>query len=88
MWQATVPRWLGIKGVDGHEQEFRQVYSLNIHKFVQTIAHYAMNGVPDVGFKMKIRIHNEGVVEAVKKSSPPPAPPPAGDMTSSTQIRD
>ena len=47
-----------------------------------------MNGVPDVGFKMKIRIHNEGVVEAVKKFSPPPAPPPAGDMTSSTQIRD
>ena len=40
-----------------------------------------MNGVPDVGFKMKIRIHNEGVVEAVKRSSPPPAPPPAGDMT-------
>ena len=40
-----------------------------------------MNGVPDVGFKMKIRIHNEGVVEAVKKSSPLPAPQPAGDMT-------
>ena len=40
-----------------------------------------MNGGPDVGFKMKIRIHNEGVVEAVKKSSPPPTPPPAGDMT-------
>jgi len=19
MWQATVPRWLGIKGVDGHK---------------------------------------------------------------------
>src|SRR3990170_5428254 len=32
MWQATVPRWRGIKGVDGHKQEFRQVYSLNIHK--------------------------------------------------------
>ena len=45
-----------------------------------------MNGGPDVGFKMKIRIHNEGVVEAVKKSSPPPTPPPAGDMTASTQI--
>ena len=29
---------------------------------------------------MKIRIHNEGVVEAMKNSSPPPAPPPAGDM--------
>jgi len=47
-----------------------------------------MNGVPDVGFKMEIRIHNEGVVEAVKKFSPPPAPPPTGDMTGSTQIRD
>ena len=29
-----------------------------------------MNGVLDVGFKMKIRIHNEGVAEAVKKSTP------------------
>jgi len=48
--------------------------------FVQTIAHYAMNGESAVGFKMEIRIHNEGVVEAVDKSSPPPAPPPAGDM--------
>ena len=37
-----------------------------------------MNGGPDIGFKMKIRIHNEGVVEAVKKSSPPPTPPQAG----------
>ena len=27
----------------------------------------------------EIRIHNEGVVEAVDKFSPPPAPPPAGD---------
>ena len=38
-----------------------------------------MDGESAVWFKMKIRIHNEGVVEAVKKSSPPPAPPPAGD---------
>jgi len=37
-----------------------------------------MNGVPDVGFKMKIRIHNEGVVEAVKKFSPPPYTPASG----------
>ena len=74
--------------MDGHKEEFRQVYSLNIHKFVQTIAHYAMNGVPDVGFKMEIRIHTEGVFEAVKKSSPPHTPPPAGDMTGSTQIMD
>ena len=47
-----------------------------------------MNGGPAVGFKMEIRIHNEGVVEAVDKSSPPPTPPPAGDMTGSTQIMD
>ena len=39
-----------------------------------------MNGESAVGFKMKIRIHNEGVVEAMKNSYPPPAPPPAGDM--------
>jgi len=41
-WQATVPRWRGIKGVDGHKQEFRQVYSLNIHKVCrmgETAAH-------------------------------------------------
>ena len=31
-----------------------------------------MNGESAVGFKMKIRIHNEGVVEAMKNSSPPP----------------
>jgi len=74
--------------VDGHKEEFRQVYSLNIHKFVQTIAHYAMNDGTDVGFKMKIRIHNKGIVEAVDKSSPSPYPPPAGDMTDSTQIMD
>ena len=66
--------------MDGHKQEFWQVYSLNIHKFVRTIAHYAMNGESAVGFKMKIRIHNEGIVEAMKNSSPPPYPPPAGDM--------
>jgi len=78
----------GLRGWTGISRSFgrlrrelsRTVYSLNIHKFVQTIAHYAMNGGPNVGFKMKIRIHNEGVVEAVDKSSPPPAPPPAGDM--------
>ena len=74
--------------MDGHKQEFWQVYSLNIHKFVRTIAHYAMNGGQDVGFKMEIRIHNEEVVEAVDKSSPPPYPPPAGDMMGSTQIMD
>ena len=39
-------------------------------------------------FQMKIRIHNKGVVEAVKKSSPPLTPPPAGDMTGSIQIMD
>jgi len=33
-----------------------------------------MNGGPDVGFKMKIRIHNDWVVEVVKKFSPPPHP--------------
>src|SRR3989337_2093189 len=30
--KPLVPRWRGIKGVDRHKQEFRQVYSLNIHK--------------------------------------------------------
>ena len=54
--------------------------------FYRVILYYAMNCGPDIGFKMKIRIHNEGVVEAVKKSSPPPTPPPAGDMMGSTQI--
>ena len=53
---------------------------------VAAVLRYAMNGVSDVVFKMKIRIHNEGVVEAVKKSDPPPAPPPAGDIADSTRI--
>ena len=37
-----------------------------------------MNGESAVGFKMKIRIHNEGVVEAMKNSSPPPTPASGG----------
>ena len=45
-----------------------------------------MNGESAAGFKMKIRIHNEGVVEAMKNSSPPPAPPPAGDMPLTHQM--
>jgi len=48
--------------------------------FVSTIVNYAMIGELTVGFKMKIGIHSNGVVEEVKNSSPPPAPPPAGDM--------
>jgi len=47
---------------------------------VAALLRYAMNGESAVGFKMKIRIHNKGVVEAMKNSSPPPAPTPAGDM--------
>ena len=74
------PPLAGGRGVERHKQESWHTYNLNIYVFVQTIARYAMNGESAVGFKMKIRIHNEGVVEAVKKSSPPPAPPSAGDM--------
>ena len=40
-----------------------------------------MNGESAVGFKMKIRIHNEGGVEAMKNSSPPPAPLPCWIIT-------
>ena len=47
------PPLAGGRGVERHKQESWHTYNLNIYVFVQTIAHYAMNGEPDVGFKMK-----------------------------------
>src|SRR3989304_830897 len=50
------PPLAGGRGVERHKQESWHTYNLNIYVFVQTITHYAMNGVPDVGFKMKTRM--------------------------------